>query len=73
MSKYGYVHELKPFEECYLVGWLVLGENKDRRVRWDGETHLPEGNCNTQYRLVDIDTGDKISTMSESYTRPKDW
>jgi hypothetical protein len=56
--------DLKPGQECILLGWFLTPK---KRVRWDGETTLPEGCVNTLYILTDLDTGEEIKSMAESW------
>ena len=72
--KFKYLVNLKPGDECYLEPWPISKfANKRKRVRWEGEKFVPEGCCNTQYVLVDLDTGEYLSSMAESYITLKDW
>ena len=63
-----YLYEIRNTdEEFYLKPWLGLEDNKRRRIKWTGKKCLPEGSCMTRYILIDLDTGEEISAVSESW------
>ena len=62
--------DLQPGDECWLLEWGTSGKI---RVRWDGESYVPENCCNYRYILTDLDTGAQVEQIAESWIEPKDW